>query len=475
LVSHNHLSNSITMKKELPKEYIPSRYEDKIYKKWENSNFFNPDVLDLPKDAEKFVISMPPPNATGVLHLGHSLMLAYEDLMTRYNRMKGKRAVWIPGTDHAAIATQTKVEKIIIQNEGKTKHELGRSNFLEYVNRYVENSRNTIRKQIRKMGSSCDWSRERYTLDSGLSRAVREVFVKMYNDGLIYRGSRIVNWCPRCESTLADDEVEYKKREGRLYYFRYAKEFPIVIATTRPETKLGDVAVAVNPKDERYKEYIGRNYKITMAGRRRAITIVSDKRVDMEFGTGAVGVTPAHSMFDYEIAVKNKLPIVKVIGENGKMTKEAGEDYYEMTVIEARKKFVKYLENLSLVEKVENVEQNLSICYRCGTAIEPLPSLQWFVDVNKKLSIESGKLKMRGAYSLKELALYVVRYGLIEIMPKRFEKTYFHWIENLHDWCVSRQIWFAHRIPVWYCDNPKCKHHSEKPLVLADPIEKCPN
>ncbi len=434
---------------EIPKAYKPQEVEDRIYKKWEESGFFNPDNLDLPEKAKKFVISMPPPNATGVLHLGHASMLAYQDLMIRYHRLKGERTLWLPGTDHAAIATQTKVEKIIAK-EGKTKYDLGREEFLKRVEEYVENSRNVIRGQTKKMGSSCDWSRERYTLDEGLSRAVKEVFVKMYKDGLIYRGDRIVNWCPRCESTLADDEVEYKEQKTKLYYFRYTKNFPITIATTRPETKLGDTAIAVNPKDERYKNYIGKVYEIDLGNGARSIKIIADRTVDMDFGTGALGVTPAHSMADWEMAQKNNLEIIKVIGEDGRMTSRAGREYEGLTVLEARRKFVKYLEESGLIEKVEEIDHNLSVCYRCDTPIEPLPSLQWFVNVNKKLRIKSEKLKVDGEYSLKELALYVVKSGLIKIIPSRFEKIYFQWIENLHDWCISRQIWFGHRVPVWY-------------------------
>ena len=435
------------MKKEIPKAYNPQEVEDKIYKKWEESGKFDPDNLELPEDAEKFVISMPPPNATGFLHLGHASMLTYQDLMIRYNRMQGKKALWLPGTDHASIATQTKVEKIIAK-EGKTKHDLGREKFLERVNEYVENSKNTIKDQTRKMGSSCDWSRERYTLDDGLSRAVREVFTKMYNDGLIYRGDRIVNWCPRCESTLADDEVEHKDQKGKFYYFKYNKDFPITIATTRPETKLGDTAIAVNPKDKRYEEYIGQIFEIDLGNGIHKIKVIADRGIDMEFGTGAIGVTPAHSMVDWEMAEKNDLKKIKIIGEDGKMNANAGMDYEGLTVLEAREKFVKYLEKNNLIEKVEEVDQSLSICYRCDTPIEPLPSKQWFVAVDKKITIKGNKYFQDR--SLKDVALEVVRNKEIKIIPERFEKTYFHWMENLRDWCISRQLWFGHRIPVWY-------------------------
>ena len=451
------------MKKEIPKAYNPQEVEDAIYKRWEESGFFNPDNLELPETAEKFVISMPPPNATGVLHLGHASMLAYQDLMVRYNRMKGKNALWLPGTDHASIATQTKVERIIA-GEGKTKYDLGREKFLERVNEYVENSQSTIKNQTRKMGSSCDWSRERYTLDDGLSRAVREVFVKMYNDKLIYRGDRIVNWCPRCESTLADDEVEHKDQKANLYYFKYQKDFPITIATTRPETKLGDTAVAVNPKDERYQKYIGQIFEIDLGNGVHKIKIIADREVEMEFGTGALGVTPAHSMTDWEMAEKNDLEKIKIIGEDGKMNVNAGTDYEGLTVLEAREKFVQYLEKNQLIEKVEEVDQALSICYRCDTSIEPLPSKQWFVAVDRKITIEGNQYFQNK--SLKEVALEVVNKAeekdenKIEIIPERFSKTYHNWMENLHDWCISRQLWFGHRIPVYY--KLKNKNENEK-------------
>ena len=441
--------------REIPKAYQPQDVEDEIYKTWEDSGFFNPDNLPCAQEGktpEKFVISMPPPNATGILHLGHASMLAYQDLMVRFNRLNQKQALWLPGTDHASIATQTKVEKIIA-DEGKTKYDLGREKFLERVHEYVEGSRGTIRNQVRKMGSSCDWSRERYTLDEGLSEVVKEVFEMMYKDGLIYRGDRIVNWCPRCESTLADDEVEYEEVQGKFYFFKYQKDFPITIATTRPETKLGDVAVAVNPKDERYKDFVGKAYKINLGNGEHEIKIIADRNVDMEFGTGALGVTPAHSMVDFQMAQENDLPIIKVIGEDGKMTAEAGKEYEGLTALEAREKIVQYFRDNGLMEKEEEVAQNLSVCYRCGATIEPLPSLQWFIDVNKKITKEGNKYFQDK--SLKEVMLEVVGGGeeKIKIIPDRFEKTYFAWIENLRDWCISRQLWFGHRVPVWYCED----------------------
>jgi len=454
--------------REIPKAYQPQDVEDNIYKQWEESGFFNPDNLPCAKEGgkpEKFVISMPPPNATGILHLGHASMLAYQDLMIRFQRLGQKQTLWLPGTDHASIATQTRVEKIIAK-EGKTKYDLGREKFLERVEEYVENSRDTIRNQVRKMGSSCDWSRERYTLDEGLSEVVRQVFTMMYEDELIYRGNRIVNWCPRCESTLADDEVEYEEKQGKFYYFKYQKDFPITIATTRPETKLGDVAVAVNPKDERYKEFIGKTYTINLGNGEHSIRIIGDWTVDMAFGTGALGVTPAHSMADFQMAAQNDLPTIKVIGENGKMTAEAGEAYAGLTTLEAREKIAQYFRDQGLMEKEEEVPQNLSVCYRCGVAIEPLPSLQWFIDVNKKITKDGNKYFQDK--SLKEAMLEVVREGEIKIIPERFEKTYFSWVENLRDWCISRQLWFGHRIPVSYRDD------CGEVILQKDAEDSCP-
>jgi len=330
-----------------------------------------------------------------------------------------------------------------LKSSGKTRHDLGRENFLEKVAEHVDASKNTIRNQIRKMGSSLDWSREAYTLDETRSRAVRKVFKQMYSDGLIYRGYRIVNWCPRCKTTLADDEIDYKESGAKFYTFKYDKNFPFAIATTRPETKLGDTAVAVNPTDERFLQFIGKTFDVTFCGVPLKIKIIAEETVDPAFGTGALGVTPAHSAVDYEMAQKNKLEIIKVIDEDAKMTDKAGK-FAGMAVEEAREKIVAELEKNGLLEKVEDMTHNLSLCYRCKTAIEPLTSKQWFIDVNKKI-------KAKGNASLKELSLVAVRDKDINIIPERFEKTYFHWMENLRDWCISRQIWFGHQIPVWYC------------------------
>ncbi len=454
--------------KNIPKTYNPKETEDKIYQKWEKLGYFNPDNLNLPKDADYFSIAMPPPNRTGTLHTGHAIMLAYQDLMVRYQRLKQKKTLWLPGTDHAAIATQAKVEKDLYKEEGKTRHDLGKEKFLQRVIEFAEESGRIIKQQVRKMGSSCDWSRERYTLDKGLSQVVKYAFVKMYEAGLIYRGYRIVNWCPKCMSTLSDDEVEYEQAKGKFYTFKYAKDFPMAISTTRPETKLGDTAVAVNPKDKRYKKYIGQEFTVDIGAGPQKIKIIADDSVDMKFGTGALGVTPAHSMIDYEMAQKNDLPVIKVIGEEGKMTKEAGKKYEGLSVLKAREKLVKWLKDQGLMEKEEEIDINLSVCYRCGTAIEPLPSQQWFVDVNKKITLKDNKYFKNK--SLKQVALQVVKDNTIDIIPQRFEKNYFRWLENLRDWCISRQIWFGHQIPVWY--KNKGKEDEEIYVGLTAPKER---
>lgn len=441
---------------EIEKAYVAKKYEDDIYRKWEASGLFTPKIVSGKKP---FVISMPPPNATGTLHLGHAVMLALEDIMIRYHRMKGEPSLWLPGTDHAAIATQNKVEQELLA-EGKSRHDLGREKFLERVHAFVKNSQQTIRNQIRKMGSSCDWTRERYTLDPGLSRAVQEIFIRMYRDGLIYRGDRIVNWCPRCSSTLADDEVEYKEETTKFYYFRYG---PFIIGTARPETKFQDKVIVVHPEDKRYKQYHGEEMMVPWIEGEVKAKILADSKVDMSFGTGCMTITPAHDFNDFEIAKRHGLDIIKIIDEKGNLTNAAG-SFAGMNAREAREEIVEKLQAKGLVEKIdENYTHNLSVCYRCDTPVEPLVSKQWFVSVDKKLKI-AAKQKVA---SLKEIALSVVRSGEVKILPEHFEKTYFHWIENLHDWCISRQIWFGHRIPVWYCET------CQKPMVQVEAPEKC--
>jgi len=439
---------------ELPKTYDPAACEDDIYQKWEESGFFNPDNLDLSADAPTYTIVLPPPNITDKLHLGHSAMFSIEDLLIRYHRMRGYRALWIPGTDHAAIATQNVVEKKLVKEKGLTRHDLGREKFLEQVWEFLKVTQATILHQARKMGSSMDWSREAFTLDEQREKAVRRLFVDMYNEGVIYKGERIVNWCPRCKSTLADDEMEYKEQNAKIYTFKYSEDFPFTIATTRPETKLGDTAVAVNPKDERYKEYIGKTFEVDFCGQKLELKIIADWEVDMEFGTGALGVTPAHSMVDWKMAENNDLAIIKVINEEGRIHDGFGE-YSGKTVLEAREMVVAELKKRGLLVSEEEMDNNLSVCYRCDTAIEPLPSKQWFVDVDKKL-------ERLGGLSMKEKAILVAQEGEIKFVPHRFAKRYMDWMNNLHNWCISRQIWFGHRIPAWYNDNSKLKIQNSK-------------
>ncbi len=431
--------------KEIEKAYEAQKYEDNIYKTWEDSKLFTPKIV---KGKKPFTIAMPPPNATGTLHLGHATMLAIEDIMIRHKRMQGYSSLWIPGTDHASIATQNKVEKLIAE-EGETRHTMGRERFLERVHQFVEESRSTIRNQIRKMGASCDWSRERYTLDKGLSKAVREIFVRMYKDGLIYRGHRIVNWCTRCSSTLADDEVEFKEEKTKFYYIKYG---PVIIGTARPETKFLDKVIAVHPDDKRYKKFIGKRITVPWINGDIEAQFMADKSVDPEFGTGAMTLTPAHDFLDFDLAKKHKLEIVQIIGQDGNFTDAVGPKFAGKNARVSRDAIVKILEDKDLLQKVdENYVHNLSVCYRCGTPIEPLVSDQWFIDVNKPIIMEGSKKK-----SLKQKALEVVRKGDVEIIPDRFNKIYFNWIENLRDWCISRQIWFGHQIPVWYCKSKDC-------------------
>jgi len=423
------------------KPYDPAATESRIYTNWEESGFFNPD--NLPDGAQKkpFTIMMPPPNATGVLHMGHALGLTIQDVLIRYKRMRGFAALWLPGTDHAAIATQSVVEKQIKKDGGKNRHDLGREALLKRIDAFVAESRKTIQKQTRILGASCDWSREAFTLDEKRNRAVNTLFKRMYDAGLIYRRLRIVNWDPKGQTTISDDEIVYEERATKLYTFRYSKDFPIPVATTRPETKVGDVGVAVHPDDVRYKEFVGKEYDAIFCDVPIHIKIVADKEVDPAFGTGAVGLTPAHSQTDWEIADRHQLSHeVIVINEIAKMT-VAGRLMGKKTT-EARETVIGWLQSEGLLEKEEDITHSVATAERTGGTIEPLPKLQWFIEVNKEVP-DRGK-------TLKELMLEPVRSGAIKIIPEYFEKTYFHWIENLRDWCISRQIWYGHRIPVWY-------------------------
>ncbi|MEI6399947.1 MAG: valine--tRNA ligase [bacterium] len=425
--------------------YNPTETERRIYKMWEDSGLFNPDICVekgyTAPDAKPYSIIMPPPNATGTLHMGHALGLTVQDIFTRYKRMNGFRTLLLPGTDHASIATQSKVEKEIQKNEKKSRHDLGREEMLRRIDEFVAGSRKTITEQTKIIGTSCDWSREAFTLDKERNIAVNTLFKKMYDDGLIYRGHRIVNWDPKGQTTIADDEIVYEERKAKLYTFKYSKDFPIAISTTRPETKIGDTAVAVNPDDTRYKDLVGKEYDLEFCGVQIHIKIIADKEVDMEFGTGALGVTPAHSIIDWEIADRHNLPRPQVINEYAKMML-GDERLLGKKTTEAREIIVEWLRSESLLEKEEDITQNISTAERTGGIVEPLPKLQWFVAVNKKIP---GKGK-----TLKDIMREAVADKKITILPEHFEKTYFHWIENLRDWCISRQIWYGHRIPVWY-------------------------
>jgi valyl-tRNA synthetase len=438
------------------KPYEPQVNEDALYKKWEDSGFFNPDVcvekgIAAP-DAEPFTIVLPPPNVTGTLHMGHAAMLAIEDILVRYNRMQGKRTLWIPGTDSAAIATQSKVEKEIMKAEKLSRHDLGREELLCRVSKFAENSKNTILNQTRRMGSSLDWSRYAYTLDEKRYKAVMTAFVNMYNDGLIYRGNRIVNWDPKGQTTISDDEIIHEERQSKLYTFKYSKDFPITISTSRPETKVGDTAVAVHPDDERYKQYVGQTFSLTFCDVPIEVTVIADKEVDPEFGTGALGVTPAHSKIDWDMADRHNITRrPQVINEYANMTVEGRLAGLKLEA--ARGAVVEWLTEEGLLEKEEVITQNVATAERTGGIIEPLPKLQWWIDVNKKFILKHSEVpgvESGSEVTLKELMIVTVENGETDIFPERFKRVYFNWITNLNDWCISRQIWFGHRIPVWY-------------------------
>lgn len=431
---------------ELDKAYNPKESEKDIYSLWEKSGAFTPKIPKKAPSSAKategltgspantvkkpFTIMMPPPNVTGKLHIGHAMFITLEDILTRYHRMKGDPTLWLPGTDHAGIATQNVVEKQI-KKEGKTRHDLGREEFIKRVWEWKNEFGGQITTQLRAMGASCDWSRERFTLDEGMSEAVNEAFVRLYEKGLIYRGLRTVNWCPRCHTAIADDEVEYKKEIGKFYWLKYG---PFTLATARPETKLGDTAVAVHPGDKRYKDMVGKKYNIPGVLGEFEVIVVEDNAVDPKFGTGAVKVTPAHSLVDFEIAQRHDIPLKQVIDENGRMMANTGK-YTGMKTREAREAIVEDMQKMGLIDHIEeNYEHNIATCYRCGGQIEPIPSKQWFV-------------KMK---PLSKKAKEAVKSGQIKITPKRFEKVYFHWMDNIRDWCISRQLWWGHQIPVWY-------------------------
>lgn len=440
------------------KPYNSKETEGAIYERWEQSGYFNPDNLPAlngvegsGERTEPFTIVLPPPNVTGTLHMGSALMLAIEDILVRYARMQGKKALWIPGTDSAAIATQARVEKDIQKSEKKSRHDLGREELLRRIDVFVEENKSTMISQMRSMGASLDWSRYAYTMDDARYRAVMVAFIRMYEAGLIYRGNRIVNWDPKGQTTISDDEIVHEERDAKLYTFKYSKDFPISISTTRPETKVGDTAVAVHPEDARYKEFIGKEYDVVFCDVPIHIKVVADESVEKEFGTGALGVTPAHSHIDWEIADRHDLPRPQVINEYAKMM--VGGRLEGKKVSEAREMVVEWLKSENLLEKEETIKQNISTAERTGGIVEPLPKLQWWIDVDKKFTIPHSTItgiSSGSETSLKEITRQAVAGGDVTFVTERYERVYFNWIENLRPWCISRQIWFGHRIPVWY-------------------------
>ncbi len=416
--------------KELAKQYEPREVEDRIYAFWQDNGYFHAQVSDKPP----YTIVMPPPNITGQLHMGHALDNTLQDILIRWRRMQGYEALWIPGTDHASIATEAKVVEAL-KKEGLSKESLGREKFLERVWQWRETYGNRITTQLRRMGSSCDWERERFTMDEGCSKAVREVFVRLYEKKLIYRGERIINWCPHCLTSISDAEVEFEEKNGTFYHLRY----PVVgtdrfleLATTRPETMLGDTAVAVHPDDERYRDLVGKTLLLPLVG--REIPVIADTYVEPEFGTGVVKITPAHDPNDFEVGLRHQLPVITVTTEDGHMADNAGK-YAGMTLDECRKAIVEDLEAGGFLVGTEPLTHNVGTCYRCHTVIEPRVSKQWFVKMAP----------------LAAPAIEAVKSGETKFVPERFEKVYFHWMENIRDWCISRQLWWGHRIPAWYC------------------------
>ena len=434
--------------KELPKTYDPSSFEDRLYKTWSERGYFKPSD---DRNAPTYSIVIPPPNITGQLHMGHALDNTLQDVLVRYKRMKGFSTLWVPGTDHASIATEAKIVEAM-RREGITKDDIGRDGFLERAWAWKRTYGGRIVEQLEKLGSSCDWSRERFTMDEGCSEAVREVFVRLYEKGLIYRGKRIINWCPKCLTSISDAEVEYEEQPGHFWHIRYPFEDGsgyVEIATTRPETLLGDTAVAVHPDDERYKNIVGKMLILPLVGRR--IPVVADEYVERDFGTGCVKITPAHDPNDFEVGKRHGLEVLDMLTDDAKITDDypayAGMDRYE-----ARKKIVADLEEQGCLISVEDHVHNVGTCYRCGTTVEPKASLQWFVKMEP----------------LARPAIDAVRDGRIKFVPERFEKNYFHWMENIRDWCISRQLWWGHRIPAYYCAD------CGETVVAKEAPERCP-
>ncbi len=426
------------MARELPKVYEPQQVENEIYKMWEEGGYFKPQGK---ADAKPFTIVMPPPNVTGQLHMGHAMDATLQDTLIRFKRMQGFDALWVPGTDHAGIATQIKVEEELRTKEGLSRHDLGREKFLERVWDWKHKYGNRIVEQQKKLGASCDWDRARFTMDEGCSKAVREVFVSLYEKGLISKGSRIVNWCPHCVTALSDAEVEYVDKPGSLWHLKYPivgqEGRYVIVATTRPETMLGDSGVAVNPGDERYADIVGKKCMLPLMN--REIPIVADDYVEMEFGTGCVKMTPAHDPNDFEVGLRHNLETIRVLDDNGRVN-ELGGKYCGMDRYDARKAIIADLDELGLLEKIEEHQHNVGTCYRCGNDVEPIVSAQWFVKMEP----------------LAREAIRSVKDGETKFVPERFTKNYMNWMENLHDWCISRQLWWGHQIPVWYCAD--CGH-----------------
>ncbi len=439
------------MRKELPKVYEPQQVEGRIYEMWENAGCFNGDP---DRSKKPFSIVMPPPNVTGQLHMGHALDCTLQDILTRFKRMQGYATLWLPGTDHAGIATQIKVEEELRTKEGLTRYDLGREKFLQRVWKWKEEYGGRIVSQQKKMGVSCDWSRSRFTMDEGCSKAVRETFCELYDKGLIYKGSRIINWCPHCVTALSDAEVEYQDKPGHLWYIRYPLtdgSGDLVVATTRPETMMGDTGVAVNPEDERFQHLVGKTCILPIMN--REIPIVADEYVELGFGTGAVKMTPAHDPNDFEVGQRHNLETIRCIADDGTINENGG-PYNGMDRYECRKAIVKDLEEQGYLVKTEPYNHNVGTCYRCHNDVEPLISAQWFVKMEP----------------LAKEALRVVREGEVKFVPERFSKTYVNWMENVHDWCISRQLWWGHQIPAWTCDE--CGHIN---VSRQDPTkcEKC--
>jgi len=469
--------------KKLLKPYKPQGAEERIYKLWEDAGFFNPDICIekgiCSKNAERFSIVLPPPNVTGTLHMGSAAMLAIEDIIVRYNRMQGKKTLWLPGTDHAAIATESKVAGMLFRKEKKTRRDLGRKEFLKRVEQFAGASHDTIINQIKALGASVDWSREAFTLDEKRSFAVRTAFKNMYNAGLIYRGARIVNWDPKLQTTVSDDEVERREERTPFYYLKYG---PFTIGTARPETKFGDKYVVMHPDDKRYKKYKhGQKIELEWIGGPITATVIKDTAIDMEFGTGVMTITPWHDANDFDIAERHGLDKEQIIDLNGKLLPIADE-LAGMHIRKARPLIVEKLRSKGLLEKVdENYVHNLAINTRGEGIIEPQIMEQWFININAKFKIKNSKLKgvKNGQeVTLKEIMRKVIASGQIEIIPSRFKKIYFHWIDNLRDWCISRQIWYGHQIPVWYCNAKResiSKQRCNEPIVSIEDVKICPH